>query len=285
MMNQSLFACLLNFKQMKKNVLSLLLIASACMLNAQTKYPNVVISTNYGDMKVMLYDDTPNHAEYFLKLVRKGYFDGTLFHRVISGFMIQGGAQDSRNAPAGAAIGSGNPSMEIMPEFRPVRYHRKGALCAPRNSDDKNPKKKSDMSQFYIVQGKKYTEGFLDTLEMKVNVPIKNEIIRTHYSPHRDELAALKASNPVAFNAKLDSLLHIVDSLYAAAPGKFFFPAGQRKDYTTEGGVRSLDGEYTVYGQVISGSGVIDKIAALSTDARNRPKTDARILRVYIEPK
>lgn len=254
-----------------------------CLLNAQTKYPNVVISTNYGDMKVMLYDDTPNHSDYFLKLVNRGYFDGTLFHRVIRDFMIQGGAQDSRNAPAGAAIGSGNSSMEIMPEFRAEHYHRKGALCAPRNSDDRNPKKKSDMSQFYIVQGKVYSEGALDTLEMKVNVPIKNEIIRTHYNPHKKELAALKDADTSAFNAKLDSVLHVVDSLYEAAPGKFFFPAAQRKHYSTEGGVRSLDGEYTVYGQVIAGLDVIDKIAALATDKRERPVKDAKILRVYVE--
>ena len=268
---------------MKKNTLIPLFLFCVWFLNAQTKYPNVIISTNYGDMKVMLYDDTPKHADYFLNLVKKGYFDGTLFHRVINHFMIQGGAQDSRNAPAGVAVGGGNPSMEIMSVFRAGRYHRKGALCAPRNSDDKNPKKKSDMSQFYIVQGKVYRVGELDTIEMAVNVPIKNALIRTHYNPHKEELAALKTSDSGRFNAKLDSILHVVDSLYEPAPGKFFFLPQQKNDYTTVGGARNLDGEYTVYGQVVAGLDVIDKIAALATDKRERPVKDAKILRVYLE--
>jgi peptidyl-prolyl cis-trans isomerase B (cyclophilin B) len=260
------------------------LIASATMSSAQTKYPTVIITTNYGNMKVMLYDDTPNHSEYFLKLVKQGYFDGTLFHRVIENFMIQGGAQDSRNAPAGVTIGSGRTDMEIMPEIRPNHYHKKGALAAPRRGDKENPQKKSDMSQFYIVQGTIYTPGRLDTLEMAVNVPIKNKIIRAHYSPHKEELARLKSTDPHAFNAKLDSVLHIVDSLYSAAPGTFFFSPEQKADYSSRGGVHHLDGEYTVYGEVIEGLEVIDRIAALPTDPNERPKTDATIIRVYIEP-
>jgi len=260
------------------------LFAGATILSAQTKYPAVIISTNYGDMKVILYDDTPHHSEYFLKLVKQGYFDGTLFHRVIKDFMIQGGAQDSRNAPAGIAIGSGRTDMEIMPEIRPNHYHKKGALAAPRREDKENPQKKSDMSQFYIVQGTLYTPGRLDTLEMAVNVPIKNKIIRSHYSPHKEELAQLKATDPRAFNAKLDSVLHIVDSLYAVAPGKFFFSPEQKTDYSTVGGVHHLDGEYTVYGEVIEGLEVIDRIAALPTDANERPKKEARIIKAYVKP-
>lgn len=270
---------------MKKITILLLLCGTIFAVNAQTKYPQVVISTNYGDMKVMLYDDTPRHSEYFLKLVRKKYFDGTLFHRVMKDFMIQGGAQDSRNAPAGAAIGAGSESMKILPEILPVHYHRKGALAAPRLGDDVNPQKKSDMSQFYIVQGKVLTNGYMDSLEMKVNVPIRNKIIQKHYLPYKEKLASLKESNPAAFNRTLDSLLHVVDSLYDAAPNKFFFPKEQREHYTTDGGERSLDGQYTVYGQVIEGLDVIDKIAALPTDQRARPKKDAKILRVYVEAK
>ncbi|MDD3787148.1 MAG: peptidylprolyl isomerase [Petrimonas sp.] len=268
---------------MKKYILLFVFIAGGIIASAQTKYPNVIISTNYGDMKVMLYDDTPNHSAYFLNLVKKGYFDGTLFHRVVKDFMIQGGAQDSRNAPAGAQIGGGRTDMQLLPEFRDNHYHRKGALAAPRRGDNENPQKKSDMSQFYIVQGKVLTEGRLDSMEMAVNVPIKNKIIRTYYFPHKEELAKLKESDPRAFNALLDSVLHIVDSVYAEAPGKFFFPAEQKKDYSTDGGVLSLNGEYTVYGQVIEGLDVIDKIAALPTDQRERPKKDAKIIRAYVE--
>lgn len=267
---------------MKIKLLILMLLASAVFANAQTKYPTIVIETNYGTMKAMLYDDTPNHSNHFLKLVKQGYFNGTLFHRVIKDFMIQGGAQDSRNAPAGAQIGGGRTDMDILPEFREHHFHKKGALSAPRRGDDENPQKKSDASQFYIVDGKEYTQGRLDTMEMAVNVPIKNKIIREHYTPHKDELAKLKETSATAFNNKLDSILTVVDSLYEAAPGKFFWPEGLKEAYTTIGGAHHLDGEYTVFGEITEGLEVIDKIAALAVDNYSRPKNDAKIVRVYV---
>jgi len=259
-----------------------LLCSSLQFTKAQTKYPYIVISTNFGDMKVMLYDDTPNHSEHFLKLVKQGYFDGTLFHRVIKNFMIQGGAQDSKNAPAGASIGAGRMDMEILPEFRPGHFHKKGALGAPRRGNEENPQKKSDASQFYIVDGKTYTQGRLDTLEMAVNVPIKNTIIKQHYNPHKDELARLKTTDPSAFNALLDSVLQVVDSIYAQAPGKLKIAEEKREAYSSLGGVHTLDGEYTVFGEVVEGLDVIDKIADLETDERDRPKKDAKIIRAYV---
>lgn len=268
---------------MIRNILIFFLISTALHVNAQTNYPTIVIETNYGTMKAMLYDDTPVHNNHYLKLIREGYFDGTLFHRVVKDFVIQGGAQDSRNAPAGMQIGSGRTDMELMPEFHKHRFHKKGALAAPRKGNNENPQKKSDASQFYIVQGKVYTQGRLDTMEMAVNVPIKNEIIKTHYSPHREELASLRESDPRAFNALLDSLLGVVDSLYAIAPGKFFHPEGLKEAYATLGGIHSLDGEYTVFGEITEGLEVLDKIADLSVDANSRPKNDAKIIRIYIE--
>lgn len=268
---------------MRKIILFTLFLAGFLSVKAQTNYPTVVIETNYGTMKAMLYDDTPNHSSHFLKLVKQGYFNGTLFHRVIKEFMIQGGAQDSRNAPAGTQIGGGRTDMDIMPEFRDNYFHKKGALAAPRRGDNENPRKKSDASQFYIVHGKVYTQGRLDSMEMAVNVPIKNKIIREHYLPHKDDLAKLKATDAGAFNAMLDSVLHVVDSLYEAAPGKFFLPAELKEAYSTIGGAHHLDGEYTVFGEVTEGLEVIDKIAALPVDGNNRPKKDAKILRIYIE--
>lgn len=265
-------------------VFTLLLLAFASLKAAQPAYPTLVIETNYGTMKAVLYDDTPVHSNHYLKLINEGYFDGTLFHRVVKDFVIQGGAQDSRNAPAGALIGGGRTDMELMPEFREHRYHKKGALAAPRKGDDTNPQKKSDASQFYIVQGRMYTEGRLDTLERAVNVPIRNELIRAHYNPHREELARLKElGEPREFNALLDSVLGIVDSLYEVAPGKLILPEELKRDYSTVGGLRNLDGEYTVFGEVIEGLDVIDKIAALPVDGNSRPETDAVIIRVYTE--
>jgi len=269
---------------MIRNILIFVLAIVAWQTGAQTNYPTIVIETNYGTMKAILYDDTPVHSNHYLKLIKDGYFNGTLFHRVVKDFVIQGGAQDSRNAPAGAQIGGGRTDMELMPEFRENRFHKKGVLAAPRKGDSDNPQRKSDASQFYIVQGRVYTQGRLDSMEMAVNVPIKNEIIRTHYLPHKGELDKLKETKDArGFNALLDSLLNVVDSLYAIAPGKFFLPGELKEAYATLGGIDRLDGAYTVFGEVTEGVDVIDKIAVLPVDGNNRPETDAKIIRIYLE--
>lgn len=268
---------------MKKLIISSLFCAIFGTMFAQTKYPTIVISTNYGEMKAVLYDDTPNHSAHFLKLVKQGYFDGTLFHRVLKEFMIQGGAQDSRNAPAGTQIGGGRTDMDILPEFKDHHFHKKGALAAPRRNDDVNPQKKSDASQFYIVHGKVYTPGRLDSMEMKVNVPIKNKIIREHYIPYKEKLDELKTKDASAFNNLLDSLLNVVDSLYEETPGKFFLREDLKEAYSTVGGSHHLDGEYTVFGEVIEGLDVIDKIANLDVDQYSRPRKDAKIIKIYTE--
>ena len=268
---------------MKTTNILLMLLLSCTIATAQTKYPEVVISTNYGDMTVMLYDETPRHAEYFLDLVKKGYFDGTLFQRVIKDFMIQGGAQDTRNARPGARVGGGDTSMEIMPEFNKKYFHKKGVLSAPRRDDNENPQKKSDMSQLFIVHGKVLTEGRLDSLEMAINVPIKNAATRKYYTPYKEELAELKASDPSAFNNRLDEIMFQIDSAYTASPNKFFFDPEEKKAYSTIGGARHLNMEYTSYGEVTDGLDVIDKIANLEVDAYNRPHNDAKIIKVYIK--
>ena len=268
---------------MKKILFFTFFLSIAFFAVAQKKYPIVVIETNHGTMKAILYDDTPRHSTHFLKLVKQGYFNGTLFYRVIRNFMIQGGAQDSRNAPAGIQVGSGRRDMEILPEFRTNRFHKKGALAVPRRDEKENPQKKSDASQFYIVHGQKYTNGQLDTLEMRVNVPIKNKIISQYYIPYKEKLAELKNSDPHAFNTLLDSILNIVDSLYEIAPGKLHFDLKKREVYSTLGGAHYLDGDYTVFGEVIEGLEVIDKIASLAVDGNMRPKKDAKIIRVYVE--
>lgn len=268
---------------MKRKEFVLLFLMLTGFVTAQTKYPTIVISTNYGNMKAILYDDTPNHSEHFLKLVKQGYFDGTLFHRVIKEMMIQGGGQDSRNAPAGAQVGGGRTDMDIMPEFREHHFHKKGAIAAPRRNTDVNPQKKSDASQFYIVQGKVYTQGRLDSMEMRVNVPIKNKLIREHYIPYKDDLDELKKVDASAFNSLLDSLLNVVESLYEASPDKFFLREDLKEAYSTIGGSHHLDDEYTVFGEIIEGFDVIDKIATLPVDDYNRPRDDAKMIKVYIE--
>ena len=186
---------------------------------------DVLLRTNYGDLVLRLNDETPLHRDNFIKLVKRRYYNNVLFHRVIRQFMIQSGDPDSRKAPGGKALGEGGPGYTVPAEFRPELFHRKGALAAAREGDDVNPQKASSGSQFYIVQGKVFTDEQLDNLE-------------------KTRLGGRK------------------------------IPVDQRRVYKTEGGTPHLDQSYTVFGQVIKGMDVIDKIAALKTDSHDRPLED-----------
>lgn len=243
----------------------------------------VTINTSVGTLKAKLYDDVPNHVRTFIERAKRGEYDGTLFTRVLPEFMIQGGAPDSRNAPAGARCGFGDRNSEIMPEIRPHHFNKRGALAAPRQNDDINPQKKSDMSQFYIVQGKVYTSGELDTLEMIANQDIKEKAMQKFFYPVRAELRMQKASNKREYQKRLRKINAQVDSMVRATPGHLLFTKEQRKTYTTEGGCHHLDGNYTVYGELIEGFDVLDAIAGQPRDEYDRPKKDIRIIQLRIE--
>ncbi len=198
----------------------------------QKTVSKVKISTDYGDMVVELYNDTPKHRDNFLKLVRQGFYNDLLFHRVISGFMIQGGDPTSKNAPAGQQLGSGNLGYTVPAEFVPAHIHRKGALAAARQGDNVNPNKASSASQFYIVQGNVWTLQQLQMVEQR-------------------------------FGRKLTKQ--------------------QQQIYTSVGGAPHLDGDYTVFGQVVSGLEVIDKIAAVQCDRFDRPLKNIKMTIVEIK--
>lgn len=195
------------------------------------KQTKVLISTSYGDMKLVLYNETPKHRDNFIKLVKEGFYDSTLFHRVIQTFMIQGGDPESKNAQKGAMLGNGGPGYTIPAEFDTNFIHKRGALAAARMGDGVNPTKASSGSQFYIVQGKKYTKEELDEVRKKIDK---------------------RADKPSATN----------------------YSEEQYKAYETEGGTPQLDMSYTVFGEVIEGFDVIDKIAAASKGRADRPKKD-----------
>ena len=256
---------------------------------AQEKEVKAVIETNLGNMIVKLYNDTPNHRDNFVRLAKAGHYDGSLFYRVIKNFVIQGGSSDSKKAIKGAAIGYGKPIV-IDAEIKPEHYHKKGALAAPRQPDRVNFFKESDISQFYIVQGRKYDPKELDIIEKQVNVPIKRAIQRKYYTPEKKaildtlrkqkkvkefrEIAEKIKSNGLteAVNRDRQTKLAAVNILY-----KIYMPEEKRNAYINEGGIHHLDKEYTVFGEVIEGFEVIDKIAALPTDGNDRPITDVRI--------
>ncbi len=239
----------------------------------------VEIQTNLGTMKFRLYNDTPKHQNAFMKLANQGYYDGTLFYRVIQNFLIQGGSKSSRNAPKGKRIGYGDPDHTVDDEIFSHYHHKKGVLCAPRQPDGVNPFKQSDISQFYIVKGKVFTEGTLDTLELSINRPIRKEITSQIYTPDiKEKLKQLKAEKKVAeFREIAGQVKRDINSRFNLHPGVLKFSPEQRKSYTTVGGYPDLDGKYTIFGECISGFNVIDKIAALKTDSNNRPYTDIKI--------
>jgi cyclophilin family peptidyl-prolyl cis-trans isomerase len=244
---------------------------------SQTKV--VEISTNLGTMKFRLYDDTPKHRDAFIELAKEGYYNGTLFYRVIQDFLIQGGSKSSRDAAPGKRIGYGDPDKTVDDEIIPKYFHKKGALCAPRQPDEINPFKQSDISQFFIIKGRVHTSGELDTMELAVNRPIRNKIVNSIMKPEvREELKQLKDDKKVdEFRMLADQIKDKIETEYSLSPGVLEFSEAQREVYTTIGGYPDLDGKYTIFGECISGFEVIDKIAALSTDKNNRPFNDVKI--------
>ncbi|MFW5831179.1 MAG: peptidylprolyl isomerase, partial [Prolixibacteraceae bacterium] len=167
-------------------------------LNGTAQSAVVEVSTNFGVMKFRLYDDTPKHRDAFIELAEKGYYNKTLFYRVIQDFLIQGGSASSKNAAPGKRIGYGDPDKTVDDEIRGHYFHKKGALCAPRQPDEVNPFQQSDISQFYIVKGRVHTAGELDTMEMAVNVPVRKKITRKYLTPEiRSELKMLKEEKMV----------------------------------------------------------------------------------------
>ena len=185
----------------------------------------VRIKTAYGECIIRLYNETPQHRDNFIKLVKKGFYNGTLFHRVIQNFMIQGGDPDSKDpvkAKPGAELGNGDVGYTVPAEFRDSLFHKRGVLAAAR---DDNPAKASSGCQFYIVEGKRFSDGKLDTLE------------QTRLNGRK-------------------------------------IPTWQRGYYKSTGGVPHLDQNYTVYGEVVFGLDMVDRIAAVKKDAKDRPLED-----------
>ena len=215
---------------MKKLVLALFLV-SLTLSSFAKKHKNkfVVIETTMGTIKVEVFADVEKHAENFLKLADEGFYDSILFHRVIPNFMIQGGDPQSKQAASGAMLGSGDVGYKIPAEFRDEYYHKKGALAAAR---DGNPEKASSGCQFYIVQGKLFTDAELDNMEKSKGTKFTEQM---------------------------------------------------RTDYKTIGGTPHLDGAYTVYGQVVEGLDVVEKISVVACNASNRPIQDVMILSMKIK--
>jgi cyclophilin family peptidyl-prolyl cis-trans isomerase len=266
---------------MNKSLITLLLFGCLLITScAQKKDYVVTISTSYGDMVAILYDETPKHKENFIKLAKEHYFDSLLFHRVIQGFMIQGGDPDSKKAQPGQHLGQGGPGYTVDAEFNPKFFHEKGALSAARLSDQQNPAKASSGSQFYIVQGTVIPSASIEELKIdqtKLNMAMQQFVSKPENKPVLDTLQKVYFSgNMEAYKNKLFSLIPSIEKSTGMKLTKEISPE-KIKAYTTVGGAPHLDGEYTVFGKVIQGLDVIDKIAAVQKDPADRPVDDIRM--------
>lgn len=266
---------------MNKSLITLLLFGCLLITScAQKKDYVVTISTSYGDMVAILYDETPKHKENFIKLAKEHYFDSLLFHRVIQGFMIQGGDPDSKKAQPGQHLGQGGPGYTVDAEFNQKFFHEKGALSAARLSDQQNPAKASSGSQFYIVQGTVIPSASIEELkidQMKLNMAMQQFVSKPENKPVLDTLQKVYFSgNMEAYKNKLFSLIPSIEKSTGMKLTKEISPE-KIKAYTTIGGAPHLDGEYTVFGKVIQGLDVIDKIAAVQKDPADRPVDDIRM--------
>ena len=267
---------------MKRTITSLFVTVLLITSCAQDKKDQVVtIKTPYGDMVAILYDETPKHKANFIKLAKEHYFDSLLFHRVIQGFMIQGGDPNSKKAGPGENLGTGGPGYTVDAEFLPQYFHEKGALSAARMSDQVNPQKASSGSQFYIVQGTVISPADINNLrydQMMLMTGLRKMFEDPANKPLLDSLNQLYyAGDMQAYQARLFELAPRCEKATGLKITRDI-PEDQIKVYTTVGGAPHLDGQYTVFGKVIKGLEVIDKIANVQRDGNDRPTEDIRMM-------
>ena len=235
----------------------------------------VKISTTMGDITVRLYDETPLHRDNFLKLASEGFFDGTLFHRVIKDFMIQGGDPESKGAPAEKNLGSGGPGYNIPAEIQPASlFHKRGALSAACLGDEVNPMKESSGSQFYIVWGKVYKASELKQLEHQMKMQQEQNIFNSLAMERREEIMELRRNRDRNGLMELQEKLGKMAIEKSKELGTPAFTPEQIDVYTTQGGTPFLDGGYTVFGEVEEGLDVVEAVQNVATSMGDRPKTD-----------
>lgn len=236
----------------------------------------IILHTTEGDITVRLYDETPLHRDNFLKLAKEGYYDGTLFHRVIRDFMIQGGDPDSRNATPTQMLGTGGPDYTIPAEINPVLFHRRGTLAAARQGDEVNPERRSSGSQFYITWGQVYNDGQLRQLERQLVMMAEQQAFQRMANERKAEIMQLRRErNRTGLMALQEELANLAREEAKTAG---VLSDAQRNAYTTEGGVPHLDGQYTVFGEVVEGLDVVKRIQQCETRPGDRPVNDVRIL-------
>lgn len=245
---------------------------------ANEKETKVVFETTLGNIVVKLYNETPKHRDNFLKVVNDSVYNGVLFHRVIKDFMIQTGDPSSKTAEAGQQLGSGDLGYTVEAEFvYPQYFHKKGALAAARTGDTVNPERRSSASQFYIVTGKSYSPQQVEMMEQRMGDQKKEDIFSGLVRERVDSIRNMQAAgDSLGLEELQNELIALTEAEYAKNPLKFS-PA-QVEAYTTVGGTPHLDGQYTVFGEVVEGMDVVDKIQQAATDPADRPVDDIKII-------
>lgn len=243
--------------------------------------PTLDIATTAGPIKIRLYDDTPLHRDNFLKLAKEGYYDGVLFHRVINDFMVQTGDPESKDAPKGAKLGAGGPGYTVPAEIvYPKHYHKYGALAAARTGDEMNPERKSSGSQFYIVTGKTYTPRQLSRME---EMSVQKQLQSYFMELQRQNMDTIRQLRLAKDSVGLENLRQELIKQTEANVKPVTMTEEQVRDYSTIGGTPHLDGQYTVFGEVLEGMETIEKIQKSETDGRDRPVEDIRIVSIKVE--
>jgi cyclophilin family peptidyl-prolyl cis-trans isomerase len=257
---------------------------------AQEKEKLVLISTNKGDIKIKLYNETPKHRDNFLKLVDDKFYEGVTFHRVINQFMIQGGDPLSKKTDSTGRIGNGGPGYTLDAEIVPGLYHKKGALAAARLGDDVNPTKKSSGSQFYIVHGKTFSTTDLDKLTEQKNNQMKQKgftdfLQNPENKEYSDRFNKIQSErDQAAFKVFIEEVTPLIDVIFESLL-KYEYTATQKAIYGTQGGAPHLDGDYTVFGEVVEGIEIVDNIAAVPVDGKSKPLEDVIIEKMKVVKK
>lgn len=247
----------------------------------QGKETIVDLETTMGPIKIKLYDDTPQHRDNFVKLVKEGFYDGVLFHRVINDFMVQTGDPDSKEAQPGQMLGGGDPGYTLPAEIiYPKHYHKYGALAAARTGDNVNPERRSSSSQFYIVTGRKASQMELDRMAERAVVGERQELFRKLFEQNKDSIKAMGDRGDR--KAMMELRQQMIDSVEKSVPARPL-PQEMAQDYLTLGGTPHLDNQYTVFGEVVSGMETVEKIQKVETDGNDRPKEDVSIIKATIE--
>lgn len=256
--------------------------SSASQKGKTEKMTKVELETSLGKIVVELYNETPQHRDNFIKLVKEGYYDGVLFHRVIKDFMIQTGDGNSKTAGPETSLGDGDPGYTIEAEFvYPKYFHKRGALAAARTGDQVNPERRSSGSQFYIVTGKVYSSDELQMMTKRMNDVKKQDIFRRLITENSAKIDELQNNHDNEGIKTLQNEL-IQKTEAEAAENPFKMTDEQINAYTSIGGTPHLDGQYTVFGEVVEGMDVVDKIQNTTTGRLDRPTIDIRIIKAKI---